>query len=86
MWLNSLQWSALADVVPERQLLAFRLVFSEGLSYQQAAQAMGISDTAVRGLIKRMRLKYPGCVPNTKTPKTLCFNPDMDDGQIKEKF
>ncbi len=86
MWLNSSQWSALANVVPERQLLAFRLIFSEGLTYEQAARTMGISDTAVRGLIKRMRLKYPDCIPNTKTPKTLRFDPDMDGGEIEGKF
>ncbi|KKL97231.1 hypothetical protein LCGC14_1836520 [marine sediment metagenome] len=86
MWLSENQWEDLAKVIPNRQLLAFRLVFSEGLSYEQAAQKMGISEQAISGLIKRMRLKYPDCIPNTKTPKTLRFDPDMDGGEIEGKF
>lgn len=86
MWLNEGQWNVLAARIPARQLLAFRLVFSEGLSYEQAATVMGISEQAVSGLIKRLRRKYPDCVPNIEKPKTLRFDPKMDDGQIKEKF
>lgn len=86
MWLNERQWNVLAARIPARQLLAFRLVFSEGLTYEQAAKTMGISEPAVSGLIKRIRRKYPACVPNTNKPKTLRFDPSMDDGQIEEKF
>ena len=72
-------------MVTERQWIAFRYVFTDGLTYEQAAEKMGISDTAVKGLIKRIRNKYPDCVPNTDRPKTLRFDPMMEN-QIKEKF
>ncbi len=86
MWLNEEQWNVLAARIPTRQLLAFRLVFSEGLTYEQAAKTMGISEQAVSGLIKRMRCKYPDCIPKTDKPKLLRFDPSMDDSQIAGKF
>ncbi len=73
-------------MITKRQWTAFRYVFTDGLSYEQAAKKMGISKVAVSGLIKRIRNKYPDCVPNTDRPKTLRFDPSMDDGQIKEKW
>ena len=72
-------------MVTERQWIAFRYVFTDGLTYEQAAEKMGISKQAVSGLIKRIRNKYPDCVPDTKKPKTLRFDPTMED-QIKEIF
>ena len=86
MWLNEGQWNVLAARIPARQLLAFRLVFSEGLTYEQAAKTMGISEQAVSGLIKKIRKKYPDCVPNTNQPKLQRFDPLIHDGQIEEKF
>ena len=72
-------------MVTEKQWTAFRYVFTDGLTYEQAAEKMGISKQAVSGLIKRIRNKYPDCVPDTDRPKTLRFDPVLE-GQIKEKF
>ena len=86
MKLSEEQWIALAEEIPKRQLLAFRLVYSEGLSYEKAGKMMGINRDAVAHLIKRLKAKHPDCIPNTDKPKLLRFNPSMDDGQIAEKF
>ncbi len=72
-------------MITGRQWTAFRLVFTDGLTYEQAADKMGIRKAAVSRLIKRIRKEYPDCVPKTQTPKTLRFDPSMK-GQIKEKF
>lgn len=77
--------------ITQRQFEAFRLVFTEGLSYLEAARKMGISQQAVSKLIKKIKEKYPECVPNTKVATEawrhkVSYNPELHDHQIKEKW
>lgn len=71
--------------ITKRQFEAFRLVFTAGLSYEQAAQVMGITRQAVQKHIKKIKHKYPDCVPKTNKPKMFSLQ-DRDNGQIKEKW
>ena len=91
MRLSEGQWTALASKIPERQLLAFRLVYSEGRTHKQAANMMGISRVAVVNLIKRLKAKYPDCIPkNTNLvfePYTKEFERTEEKAKlIKEKY
>jgi len=86
MRLSEGQWTALSQQIPKRQLLAFRLVYSEGLSYEKAGHIMGIERDAVAHLIKRLKAKYPDCVPKGRANKMYRLNLSIDDDQIDEKF
>ena len=86
MRLSEEQWAALARRLPRRQLLAFRLVFSEGLTYEKAGQTMGIGRDAVAHLIKRLKAKYPECVPKERARRIYRLNLAIDDEQIERKF
>lgn len=75
-------------MVTDRQWTAFVLIFGNGLTYEQAAEKMNISKAAVAGLIKRVRHKYPDCVPKVKKGKMLSFDLLTEDekAHIREKF
>jgi len=75
-------------MVTDRQWTAFRLIFTDGLTYEKAAEKMNISKAAVAGLIKRIRHKYPDCVPQIKRGKVLSYDLLTEDekAHIKEKF
>ncbi len=75
-------------MVTDRQWIAFRLIFTDGLTYEQAAEKMNISKPAIAGLIKRIRSKYPDCVPNTKKGKMLSYEllTEHEKAHVKEKF
>jgi len=80
------QRSALTRKISARQLLAFRLVYKEGLTHEQASQIMGISRSAVAMLIKRLRKDFADCVPKRKQRKTLSLDILATDERVKEKF
>ena len=86
MKLTESQWTALSEKISARQLLAFRLIYSEGLTYEKAGKIMNIKQNTVAELIGRLRKDYPDCIPKHRPEKMLRFNPAMDDGQIKEKW
>jgi len=65
--------------------MAFTLIYTDGLTYQEAAETMQISGAAVAHLIKGIRRKYPDCVPKGVRHKVIRYDPSMDD-QIKEAF
>lgn len=70
----------------DKQWLAFKLIYTDGLTYQQAAEKMNISKGNVADLIKRIRQKYPDAVPKlNRKPKTVRYNPLMDN-HVREKF
>lgn len=70
-----------------RQRLAFRLVCKIGMSYAEAGIIMGISKQAVAKLIGRVKKKQPDIVPKYRPRgKLLRYDPQLDDGQIKEHF
>lgn len=86
MRLTEQQWSALSEKISARQLLAFRLIYSEGLTYEQAGRIMNIKRSAVARLIKRLRQVYPDCIPKHRAEKILQLVPKMADGQIKDRW
>jgi len=73
------------DGLSVRQWRAFGLVYQDGLTYEQAGEIMQISQSAVAHLIKRIRRKYPDCVPVVSHPKMLRYEGWMDEF-VKEKF
>ncbi len=86
MRLDEPQWSVLAKEIPEKQLLAFRLIYSEGLSQQAAANTIGISQQAIANLLSRLKAKYPECVPKGRVNKMFRLNLAIDDNRVKEKY
>lgn len=66
-------------MVTERQRTAFRYVFTDGLSYGEAALKMGTSQQAVSRLIGKIRRKYPEAVPKVSTRKPAQYEPSMDN-------
>lgn len=85
------QWTAGQGGITARQMQAFKLVFSEGLTYEQAGQRMGISKQRVAKLLVKIRDKYPDCIPKRIKATTVAYTQAFERfeekaEQIKEKF
>lgn len=78
----------------DKQIKAYKLVSPdfEGLSEQQAAEKMGISQQALSGLLRRMRIKCPSLFPirrgpaNIRPQDCISLNENTMSDQIREKW
>lgn len=75
-------------MITDRQWTAFRLVYTDGLTYEEVAEKMNTTKNAVAHLVGKIRKKYPDCVPSPDKPKVLSYDRLTEDekANIKERF
>jgi len=73
----------------ERQWTAFRLIYQEGKTQEEAAKEMGISQGNISGIIARLKLRIPGfeqLFPELTGRKKIFQFRHSDEDNIAEKF
>lgn len=68
-----------------RQYLAYKLVFMEGKTEQEAGEEMGITQQAINKLLQGLYLKFPELQPEPEDPIMIRFTSDIED-KIVRKF
>ena len=72
-----------------QQLQAFMLVYTFGLTHQEAAERLNITRQGVSWLLSELFKKYPETRPPKNTPinitRAACFD-NIDESKIREKY
>ena len=60
--------------------------YCAGDTQSQIAEETGTTQKTVSKQLQQLRERFPAIMPSFKKAAMLRYNPDMDDGQVKEQF